>query len=147
MLLRERIPKPYLLMFLANPELKLLPVANVKHGLSVEPETGILSDNKDGNSLQTDRKFWHFKNKYLWHPHQQCEQCHDLGFTERYLSKTSSNSFFLFARLATISLTCAIIVPNRTAAQIKRKMQYIWKSSCNQNRFWLLELLKGFSFK
>ena len=44
MLLSERISKQNLLMFLANPELKLLPVANIEHGLSVEPETVLLQN-------------------------------------------------------------------------------------------------------
>ena len=52
------------------------------------------------------------------------EQLSYLGLTERYFSKTSSSSFFLFARFATISFTCAMIVPKSTAALIKRNMQY-----------------------
>jgi hypothetical protein len=40
-----------------------------------------------------------------------------------------SRTFFFVVRLATISFTWAIIVPNRDAAQRKRKMQKICKQT------------------
>ena len=50
-----------------------------------------------------------------------------LGCTDRYISRILSRSFFFVVICATISFTCAIIVPKRDAAQRNRKIQNIWK--------------------
>jgi hypothetical protein len=83
--------------------------------------------NSVGNSLEFICAKKHSRtSKYLWTSKEVIQSLKNLGFRLRYDSKILSRSFFFVVKSATISLTCAIMVPNSEAAQRKRKVQKTW---------------------